>query len=63
MAHTNDQLFTHATKIAEHRIRSARAHQSREAAKIVVAAAAWFLSKTSRTGAASPQIAKVLAKQ
>ena len=63
MAHTDDQLFKHATKIAEQRILTARAHQSREAAKVVQAVVAWFLCKTSRTGAASTLNAKVLSKQ
>lgn len=41
MTHTRDQLFKHATQNAEQRIRVARANQSSEAAKLILATAAW----------------------
>ena len=45
MPHANDQLFRHATEIAERRIRTARKQQSLELARIVGCALAWLVSR------------------
>ena len=53
MAHSEDQLFKHATQIAERHIRAARSHQSRVAASLALASMAWLASKVWTTEAAA----------
>ena len=48
MDHSDDELFMHATQIAERRIRIARSRQSHEVLHIVREALTWLLNEASK---------------